>query len=258
MASGWNGIRVGIKQASLVACLVVANWAFPCGAQTLTVPFTETFADGAANWKIGTISTDVPTWQSSGGPANVAFISRAGSDPDTGNQFFTTGPVLFRGLASFDASNDQFFGNWIAGGVGTFSVDVFHDHSSSLLYQIRLANPDNNPGASAVNASVLPGVWTTLTVPIVDSATAFQTYGSLGNPPNPSAFNQIFSNIGSIQIGLAAGQVGQNGLDSGVSLRMTNPSIAAVPEPGTLAALAAAAVAAGAVRLRRVRGRHAT
>lgn len=255
MASAGKRISAGMKRAGAVACLLAMNGMVACQAQSLTVPFTEAFATDAANWAIDAAGT-AAAWNGSGGPANGTFISRAGSGPDTGFGQFTSGPILFRGQDSFNSSADRFVGNWIMGGVGSFSVDVFHNHSAALLFQVRLANPNNSPGASSVNVSVSPGAWTTLTVPIADSAAFFQTYGQLGNPPNASAFSDIFSSIGNIQIGLAPGQVGGTGLASSVTLGMANPSIAAVPEPGTWAALGAAAVAAGVLRLRRVRGRH--
>lgn len=248
---------ISIKPTGLAACLVAVNLTLACQAQSLTVPYTEAFATDAANWAIVPDGTQLATWNNTGGPSNSTFISRAGSGPDTGFGQFTSGPILFRGQDAFDSSGDRFVGDWITGGVGSFSVDVFHDHTASLLFQVRLANPANSPGASSVDVSVSPGAWTTLTVPIVDSAVAFQTYGQLGNPPDASAFSQIFSSIGNIQIGLAPGQVGSTGLASSVTLGMASPSIAAVPEPGTWAVIGAAALAAGVFRLRRGRGRHA-
>ena len=256
MASGMNWILSGIARAGAVACLAAMNGIVACHAQSLTVPFTEAFATDAANWAIDPAGT-AAAWNGSGGPANGTFIARAGSGPDTGFGQFVSGPVLFRGQDGFDSSGDRFVGDWLTGGVGSFSIDVFHNHSAAMLFQVRLANPNNSPGASSVNVSVSPGAWTTLNVPLVDSAAVFQTYGQLGNPPAASAFGQIFSSIGNIQVGLAPGQVGGTGLGSSVTLGMANPSIAAVPEPATWAMLGAAGVAAGMFWLRRLRGRHA-
>jgi hypothetical protein len=252
----WLSVSNATRRLVLVGLAIGLAAGTSALASTLTVPYTETFATDAADWKIDPAGTTA-AWNASGGPANGTFISRAGSGPDTGFGQFVSGPVLFRGQDAFDSSADKFVGDWITGGVGSFSVDVFHNHSAALLFQVRLANPANSPGASSVNVSVSPGAWTTLTVPIVDSAAVFQTYGQLGDPPNASAFSEIFSNIGNVQISLAPGQVGSAGLDSSVTLGLANPSIAAVPEPGTWAALGAAAVTAGVLRLRRVRGRHA-
>ena len=257
VVTGWNLPRPVFPRLASRVCLAAMAMAITaaCQAQGLTVPFTETFATDAANWAVSPDGTQA-SWNATGGPAGGSFISRAGSGPDTGFGQFVSGPVLFRGQEAFDASGDSFVGDWITGGVGAFSVDVFHDHASSLLFQVRLANPANNPGASSVDATVSPGVWTTLTLPIVDSAAVFQTYGSLGDPPDATAFSQIFSSIGNIQVGLAAGQVGPTGLASSVTLGMASPSISAVPEPGAWAAMGVAALAAAAFRLRRRRGSH--
>jgi hypothetical protein len=256
MANVWSRIRVAGQSSILAACLVAISWAAVCQAQSLTVPYTEAFATDAADWAVSPDGTQLATWNATGGPAGGTFISRAGSGPDTGFGPFVSGPILFRGQDAFDSSGDRFVGDWITGGVGTFSVDVFHDHTASLLFQVRLANPANSPGASSIDVSVSPGAWTTLTVPIVDSAAAFQTYGQLGNPPNATAWSEIFSSIGNIQIGLAPGQVGSTGLASSVTLGMASPAISAVPEPGVWAVVGVAAAAAGVAQVRRRRGRH--
>ncbi len=218
-------------------------------AQAVTVPFTETFATDNANWSIGNSTTyAAATWNATGGPSNGTFISRLGSG--TGGPF--SGPVIFRGQDNFNSSGDAFVGDWIADGVGVFSIDYFHDHSSALNVSIRFASPLNDPGASSVNFLVDPGTWTTLTVPIVDSTSSFQTYGSLGTVPNATSFNTIFSDIGNIQLSLPIGT------DlPGVTFGLANPSIAAVPEPGTWAVLVVAAATGGLVRRNRLRGRHA-
>lgn len=250
--SGVRGVAVGMESVALAAWVTVA------AAAPLTVPYTETFSDDAANWRISSSGT-LASWNSSGGPSGGPFISRIGSGPDINFGSGTSGPILFRGQDTFNSSDDRFVGDWLAGGVGTFSVDVFHTHASALLFQVRLANPFNTPGASSVDVSVVPNVWTKLTVPIIDSASVFQTYGSPQSPPNAAEFTAIFSDIGNIQIGLASGQVGTGGaLTASATFGLANPSITAVPEPGTWAALGAAAIVAGAVRLRRVRGRHAS
>jgi hypothetical protein len=256
MASEWNWIRAGMRRAGVVACLVALNWAVACHAQTLTVPFTETFAPGDANWKIGATVAEVPTWQSSGGPANSAYISRQFTVPTTGSGF--SGPLLFRGQDSFDSSNDRFVGDWITGGVGQFSVNLRHNAAAAVLFEVRLANAANSPGASTVSTSVPANTWTTLTVPIVDSAAVFQTYGQLGNPPNASAFAAIFSSIGNIQIGLAPVGIQDASVRAGTwTFDVAAPSIAAVPEPGTWASLAGAAAGIAAIRWHRLRGRRA-
>ena len=249
--SGVRGMAAGMASVAFAAWVTVA------AAAPLTVPYTETFSVDAANWRISSSGT-LAAWNPSGGPTGGTFISRIGSGPDINFGSGTSGPILFRGQDGFNSSDDRFVGDWLAGGVGTFSVDVFHTHSAALLFQVRLASPDNSPGASSVDVSVGPNVWTKLTVPIVDSSTVFQTYGSPQSPPNAAEFTAIFSDIGNIQIGLASGQVGTGGgLTASATFGLANPSITAVPEPGTWAALGAAAIVTAAVRLRRMRGRHA-
>jgi hypothetical protein len=99
---------------------------------------------------------------------------------------------------------------------------------------------------------VNPSTWTTLTVPIVDSASSFQTYGSLGSVPNPTSFTTIFSSIGNIQLSLPTGT------DlPGVTFGIANPTIAPVPEPATWAVIGAAAFAGLTMRLRRRGDGHA-
>lgn len=212
-------------------------------ARAATVPFTETFASGNANWSIGSSTVyAAATWNATGGPSGGTFISRLGSG--TGGPF--SGPTIFRGQDNFDSSGDAFVGDWIADGVGTFSIDFFHDHSIALNVSVRFANSLNDPGASSVSYSVNPSTWTTLTVPIVDSASSFQTYGSLGSVPNPTSFSTIFSSIGNIQLSLPTG----TDLPS-VTFGIANPSIAPVPEPATWTVMGAAAVVGLAMRLRR-------
>jgi hypothetical protein len=228
---------------------LAATFAAATPVQAVTIPFTETFAVDNANWSIGSSTVyAAATWNATGGPSGGTFISRLGSG--TGSPF--SGPTIFRGQDNFDSSGDAFVGDWIAAGVGTFSVDFFHDHSSALNVSVRFANAFNDPGASSVNFLVDPSTWTTLTIPIVDSTSSFQTYGSLGSVPNSTSFNTIFSSIGNIQLSLPTG----TDLPS-VTFGLANPTIAPVPEPGTWAVIGAAAAAGLGIRLRRRGGTHA-
>jgi len=222
-------------------------------ASTLTVPYTETFATGDANWKIG--NNTAPSWVESGGPGDSSYISQLLLV--SGGAF--SGPTIFRGEESFGFSNDKFVGDWLAKGVGSFSVAVRHSAQAPIQFQVRFAPvTSNSPGASTVNHEVPSGAgWTTITVPIQDSASVFQAYSQV-TPPNAEVFGDIFSNLGRIQIGLAAMNQQAAGINGGTfTFDLAAPSIAPVPEPGTWAALAAAATAAFVVRLRRLRGRHA-
>jgi hypothetical protein len=228
-------------------------------AAPLTVPYTESFATGDANWKIGQLVTDVPSWVSSGGPANAAYISRQFLVPTTGSGF--SGPIIFRGQGIFDSSDDRFVGNWLTGGAGgvpvdSFSVALRHGAPAPVLFELRFAPEANSPGASTQRYTVQPGAWTTLTVPILDSISVFQSYSG-ATPPDETSFSAIFSDLWNIQVGLAPVGVQDASVRGGTwTFDLASPSIAAVPEPGTWASLAAAAAVAVAIRLRHVRGRH--
>jgi hypothetical protein len=247
----------------IVAC-TVGSFAFArakrADAAPLTVPYTESFATGAANWKIGPLATDVPTWVPSGGPGSAAFISRQFLVPATGSGF--SGPILFRGQGIFDSSDDRFVGNWLTGGangvpVDAFSVALRHGASAPVLFELRFAPEANSPGASTQRYTVVPGEWTTLTVPIRDSSDVFQSYSGV-TPPDETAFNSIFSDLWNIQVGLAPVGVQDASVRGGTwTFDLAAPSIAAVPEPGAWASLAAAAAVAAAIRTCRLRGRHA-
>lgn len=229
-------------------------------AAPLTVPYTESFANGDANWKIGQLATDVPTWVPSGGPGSGAYISRQFLVPTTGSGF--SGPVIFRGQGIFDSSDDRFVGNWLTGGAGGVPVDAFsvalrHGAPAPVLFELRFTPEANTPGASTQRYTVQPGAWTTLTVPIRDSIEVFQSYSGV-TPPDETVFNSIFSDLWNIQVGLAPVGVQDASVRGGTwTFDLAAPSIAAVPEPGTWAVLAAAAVGAGVFGLRRLRGRHA-
>ncbi len=242
--------RCGRSIALMVA--LASAFAIVAPVRAATVPFTETFAADAANWAIDAAGTEAQ-WNATGGPSGGTFIARSGSGPDQDFGFFQSGPTLFRGQDSFDSSGDAFVGDWLTAGVGTFSVDVFHDHSSDLEFTVRLADPSNNPGASSIGFLVTPNTWTTLNIPIVDSASSFQSYGSLGSAPNASSFSSIFDNIGNIQIGLSFGQVGA-GIPA--TFGLANPMIAPVPEPSTWVVLAGAVVSGLVIRRRRHRERR--
>jgi hypothetical protein len=240
-------VRCGRFFAFMVA--LASSFAIVTSARAATVPFTETFATDNANWSIGSSTVyAAATWNATGGPSGGTYISRLGSG--TGGPF--SGPTIFRGQDNFNASGGAFVGDWITDGVGVFSVDFFHDHSSALNVSVRFASPLNDPGASSVNFLVNPSTWTTITVPIVDSTSSFQSYGSLGSVPNATSFNTIFSDIGNIQLSLPTGT------DlPGVTFGIANPTIAPVPEPRTWAFMGAAAVAGLMIRRRYTGGSHA-
>lgn len=254
MASGWNWIGAGIKHAGLVACLGAATWALPCGAQSLTVPFTEAFVANNSNWLISLLPSGTATapWSSSSGVDGSGFISssRTMSVAQFNQGAGAFGFILFRGNAANDASGDAFVGDWLAGGVTEVSTYVRHDAPANLNFYIRLDSGSGRAGSS-VPFSVPSNTWTRIAVPIVDSASSFQSYGA-------GTFSTVFANIQNVQVALSDAQpVGV--LDGTTTYTFGIDSVAVVPEPsGVAPALAAAGCAAGYWGWRRAasRGRN--
>jgi len=195
-------------------------------AQALLVPFTEDFTSGAANWLNG--SSTAPGWSATGGVDGGGYISAPGAIT-----------IVFRGNASADASGDAFVGDWISGGVSTFSAYLSHNAPVALNFYARLDAGSGRAG-STVDFSVAPGAWFQLEVPIVNAPTSFQSYGA-------GSFATVFNGIQNVQIALSATQ---DPSTAGQTYNVSLDRVAIVPEPGTMALLAI-----GALGLALFRGR---
>jgi len=203
-------------------------------APALVVPFTEEFAAGNANWTTGNTNL-AASWSASGGESGGSYISSTGTVLSTG-----FGAIVFRGNASADASGDAFVGNWITGGVSTFSAYVRHDAPVDLNFYARLDAGAGRAG-STVDFSVPSGTWFQLSVSVTDTASSFQSYGA-------GTFATVFNNIQNVQIAMSTNQapavLGQTynvGLDK----------VSVVPEPRTWSLLGLTAGIATFFRLRR-------
>ena len=201
-------------------------------AQALVVPFTEDFIAGASNWLNGTNSA--PTWSATGGVDGGGFISAPGAITAGG-----FGTIVFRGNASADASGDAFVGNWISGGVSTFSAFLYHDAPVALNFYARL-DAGAGRAASSVDFSVAPGAWFQLEIPIVNSSTSFQSYGA-------GTFATVFNGIQNVQIVLSATQ---DPSTAGQTYNVSLDRVAIVPEPGTLGLVASGLAAICLLRYR--------
>lgn len=204
---------MNLKVVLLTICFSVSL--FMTG-RALMVPFTEDFTAGASNWLDG--SSAAPTWSGTGGVEGGGYISAPGLISGTG-----FGSIVFRGNAAADASGDAFVGNWLGGGVTTFSVYVKHDALVPLNFYARLDAGSGRAGSS-VDFSVPVGSWFQLNVPIVDAPTSFQSYGA-------GTFSTVFSSILNVQIALSTIQ---DPSTAGQTYNVSLDQVATVPEPSTI------------------------
>jgi hypothetical protein len=197
------------------ATAATALGALVAAAPAAIVPFTETFTSDAANWT---------------GPAGPATWDPAGTiSADTNVNAASFGVVIgLRGQLANNASTGAFVGDWIAQGVSAFSFSVRHDAPLPMNFGARLVTTTNFPAAIGLDfAPVLPGVWTTVTIPINPGYPGFVSFEG-------SDFNTIFSNIGSVQLlysvpGSLAG--------TGTIVRFEADNVSIVPGAGTMAML---------------------
>jgi hypothetical protein len=184
----------------------------------LVLPFTENFTNDASGWVA--LSNTPPNWTATGGADGDGFISMSQTIGGGGG----FGAIIFRGNAGNNASNGGFVGNWIDRGVTLFSALVRHDAPEPVSMFIRL---DRGFGAGgSTQAFLVPGgnVWTQLLVPIVDSNSVFQSYGT-GN------FESVFSNIQNIQIALSSTQTASL---VGNTYTFGLDRVSVVPEPSSI------------------------
>ena len=218
-------------RALLLLCLALFT-ATP-RATALIVPFTEDFTSGASNWLNG--SSAAPTWSATGGVDDGGYISAPGAISAGG-----FGTIVFRGNAAVDASGDAFVGNWLTGGVSTFSAFVRHDAPVALNFYARL-DAGSGRAASSVDFSVPVGSWYQLIIPITEAS--FQSYGAAGT--GTAAFNSVFSSILNVQFALSSTQ---DPSTAGQTYNVSLDRVAIVPEPHTLSMLTLAALGFGFLR----------
>lgn len=190
--------------------------------------YTEEFTTDASNWR-NAAGLQAVDWTSSGGPDGGAFAST--SFNFVGSAGNAT-PILFRAQDEFGSSNAAFVGDWVTCGINEFSAYVRHDAPTSLTYFVRFAGPMNFPGAAKVFViPVAPNTWTELAMDLPDSGLVFE---------GPFTYEQVFSSIGHVQIGVAA--QGIAGVDQAIHFGLDKVSI--VPEPMTLLLVAGGALCA--------------
>lgn len=189
-----------MKTADVLTTAMVVSLAPNLVWAGLSNPYTESFDAGAANWLGGDF---LPAGEvASGGVGDSGYITaQTGfefNDPDSFNIVFRGNTGLFPGT---DASEGNFFGNWIAGGVTELSFSIRHNISEPVTIITRIAHDSMGapfPGAVALTfAPVLPGEWTEIRIAIDPNNPSFVSFEN-------STFQDVFSDVGFIQIGVAA------------------------------------------------------
>jgi hypothetical protein len=211
-----------IRSPMIVIALGVAATGFAAEVRAATVPFTETFNAGSANW-FDSPGTTPLAWNVFGGPDGSPFAS---TPFNFVNSAANDTPVLFRAQDEFASSGGAFVGDWVTGGVTVFNASVRQNSGVPLNFFVRFASPNNFPGADNVfPISVPSGTWTSLSAALPNPGLIFE---------GPFSYGQVFGNVGHVQIGVSVPQ-GLAGVDNSFSFDVDNVGI--VPEPTSLALL---------------------
>jgi hypothetical protein len=174
---------------------------------------------------------------SGGGPggATDAYITTDFAFADAGE----TGAVLFRAEDGFGSSDNNFFGDWIADGVGEVRFSFRHNAPAPVQLFGRFTGPANVGAIGLVFQPVLPNTWTEVSIPITPANPAFIYEGPFG-------FDDVFTNIAHLQIGMLPPMGFE---DDPTPYTFDTDAVSILPAPGGLLVLATAAF--GVVRRRR-------
>ncbi|CAN5702648.1 hypothetical protein BH11PLA1_BH11PLA1_08620 [soil metagenome] len=161
-----------LTTATAAAALALA----PQTARALTNPFTETFATDNANWRRADALTGADfavTGSTADGTGSISTTRSFSNDPVSTTQ----PPVLFNARSAFNSSGNNLFGDYLAGGVTTFSFDIRQNTPAALTAFVRFAGANNFPGATAIGLTpVQPNVWTTITISINPASPNFVSF----------------------------------------------------------------------------------
>ena len=219
-----------IRNSMIAIALGVAATVFAAEVRAATVPFTETFNAGSANW-FDSPGTAPLAWNVFGGPDGSPFASTTFNFV---NFAANARPALFRAQDEFGSSGGAFVGDWVTGGVTGFNASVRQNSGVPLKFFVRFASPSNFPGAGYDFVIPVPsGTWTSLSAALPNPDLIFE---------GPFTYGQVFGNVGHVQIGVYVPQ-GLAGVDAPFSFDIDNVSI--VPEPTSLALLAIGACVIG-------------
>ncbi|MEM9064431.1 MAG: hypothetical protein AAGB51_02960 [Planctomycetota bacterium] len=221
-----------MNRFAIAACGIAA---FAAATQAQVVNgFTEDFNSGTAAWLDNIFAPVIGV--SSGGPDGSAYIS-AGAD--FSNSGLDDTVVLFRGeagpTAPVDASGGGFVGDYFAAGITELTFSVRHDAAAPVQFFTRFATPNRFPGTIIIDAGVVnPNQWTDVTISILGGPDIVINEGP------PSVFNQVFSDVGLVQIGAVVN--GALAGQSGFTFDLDNVRV--TPTPGAAVLLGFGALAA--------------
>ncbi len=196
---------------SLVTAALVQTFVTE-SAEALQVPFSEEFIADSANWYDSSSISPVG-WAMSGGPDGSSYATTTFNFVSSSSG---ATPALFRAQDKWNTSGGAFQGDWITGDVQRFTAFVRHDAGIPLSFFVRFSDPANFPGVVSVISSPIPsGEWRYIKVSIPDPDFVYE---------GPFGFNDVFDNIGHVQIGVIAPE-SLIGIDQNVTFDLDSVTI---------------------------------
>ncbi len=187
--------------------------------------FLEQFDSNAAGWRNFNGSAGL-AWFAAGGPDGSGYARSSYNLSGTTIGGFP--PTVIRAHSSYPSSGGAYVGNWITAGANIFQFDIRHNLAEAISMTGRFATTTNNPGASAVSATVIqPNVWTTVTFNLAEGSPDIISLGG-------GTYAGIFSNLGNIQLGFNV-PASLAGTNFDATFDIDNARV--LPAPGALALL---------------------
>lgn len=218
-------VRMGSFAARVVFVLIAATRL--AGAAPVDA-YTEEFATNHANWVYGPgAGLGFATWASNGGPGGSSHIS---ASLDTASSSAGNSLVVFQGRLNNNASNGEFVGSWLDGGIYRLSGWVRHNAPESLPFFARVTNTAGFPGVAIIDGTVVPpNTWTKLQYEINPGQIGVTVIPETVPPATDlSTYNAVFSNVGRVQFGFNVPSAMAN---SSTSYVYQLDQVSAVPEP---------------------------
>ena len=223
-----------MKICTRISTALVSGFALLTTSSATAVPvdaYAESFPGTNANWVYGPGSgSGFATWESTGGPDSSSHIS---ASMNTASSATNSSLVLFQGRLNNNASNGEFVGSWLDGGIYRLSAWVRHNAPESLPYFARITNTAGFPGAGIIDGTlVAPNTWTKLEYDI-DVSKIGTTIIPETVPPatDLSTYISVFSNVGRVQFGF---NVPASMANSSTSYVYQLDQVSVVPEPAAV------------------------